>query len=249
MTTNRRKVKELAISTRLGLRGLVSTLCGACIVTFVALGFGAAPARAQSFTPLPPQVAFISNGKYTGTLETQGMTLPITGTVAYLTGQINYLKISVDTGGQQITSNSWVITTPTVINKWEIVSTHPTTCRTKVLSGDSYPQCTAWSETNGIWSRECTVTAQGNKTTLNFLARLSPNNQLVSLQEIATLGENDNSQGNETDLVDSVTITMTSQGTTPPVPSDFNRPSICNAPSGNIADPLIPPFPELSNAQ
>ena len=29
-------------------RGLVGTLCGACIVTLVALGFGAAPARAQT---------------------------------------------------------------------------------------------------------------------------------------------------------------------------------------------------------
>ena len=79
--------------------GLVGTLCGACIVTLVALGFGAAPARAQTFTPLPlpPQVAFISNGKYTGTLQIQGMTLPITGTLAYLTGFTEYLHISVDT--------------------------------------------------------------------------------------------------------------------------------------------------------
>jgi hypothetical protein len=28
-----------------GLRSLVGTLCGACIVTLVALGFGAAPAK------------------------------------------------------------------------------------------------------------------------------------------------------------------------------------------------------------
>jgi hypothetical protein len=38
------------------IRGLVGTLCVACIVTLVALGFGTAPARAQ--TPLPPNICF-----------------------------------------------------------------------------------------------------------------------------------------------------------------------------------------------
>jgi hypothetical protein len=224
---------EASMIIRDGLRSLVGTLCGACIVTLVALGFGAAPARAQTFTPLPPQVAFISNGKYTGTLQIQGKTLPITGTLAYLTGATEYLHISVDTEGQQITSNSWLTVIPTVINEWEIVSTFPTTCRKEVLSGDSYPQCTAWNRTpRGLYSLECTVTAQGNKATLDILAQLNNSNQLVQLQENIK-GENDNSQGNESDMTDSITITMTEQGTTPPVLSDFNRPSICNAPNGN----------------
>ena len=37
--------------------------------------------------------------------------------------------------------------------------------------------------------------------------------------------------GGVINVTDVLTITMTSQGTTPPVPSDFNRPDICNAPT------------------
>src|SRR6516225_4853412 len=134
------------------------TLCGACIVTLVALGFGTAPARAQ-FTPIPPPVKF-TNGVFTGTLITQGLTLPVTGTLEYLSGSTVNLKSSVDlTEGQQIiTSDSWVTTTPTVINEWGIVSTFPKTCRKEVLSGASYPQCTAWKQTGNSWSLECTAT-------------------------------------------------------------------------------------------
>src|SRR6516165_1323974 len=43
----RRKIKELAIGTRPGLRLLVGTLCGACNVTLITLCFSAAPARAE----------------------------------------------------------------------------------------------------------------------------------------------------------------------------------------------------------
>src|SRR6516225_7227483 len=43
----RRKIKGLAIGTRPGLRLLVGTLCGACIVTLITLCFSAAPARAE----------------------------------------------------------------------------------------------------------------------------------------------------------------------------------------------------------
>jgi len=104
------------------------TLCGACIVT-LALGFGAAPAWAQqNFNPLPPQVRFISNGKFTGTLQTRRLPhpLPITGTIAYLTGDIEYEKISVDTPRDiPITSNTWLKQTSTDINEWETVSTFP----------------------------------------------------------------------------------------------------------------------------
>jgi hypothetical protein len=126
---------EASMIIRDGLRSLVGTLCGACIVTLVALGFGAAPARAQTFTPLPPQVAFISNGKYTGTLIVDGKTMPITGAIEYLTGDIHYLKIEVDptTGAQLITSDTWLTQTATAIKQWEIVSTDPTTCRREVV--------------------------------------------------------------------------------------------------------------------
>jgi len=223
-------------------RGLVGTLCGACIVTLVALCFSAAPARAQqNFSPLPPQVAFISDGKFTATLDQGNGPLPLTGSIAYLTGQIQYEKISVDTEGQLITSNSWLVQTNQSINQWEIVSTFPNTCRQEVLSGASYPQCTAWARTpRGIYVQKCTVTAQGNKTTLENVVQLSTDNKLVQMTEYTTVeDENGDSQGNLIKVKpdpltggvifvsDILRITMTSQGTTPPVPSDFNRPDIC----------------------
>ena len=213
--------------------GLVGTLCGACIVTLVALGFGAAPARAQNFTPLPPQVKFIKDGKFTGTLLIEGKTLPITGAIDYLTGDTQYLKMSVDREGQLITSDTWLKQTSTAINQWEIVSTDPTTCRKEVLSGASYPQCNAWSRnSNGLYVQKCTVTAQGNKTTLDRVVQLSSDNQLVQMTENATItGENGNSPSNLTPVInplgppgsfifvtDSLTITMTEQGTVPPTP-------------------------------
>jgi len=237
------------------IRGSVGTLCGACIVTLVALGFGAAPARAQNFTPLPPQVKFIKDGKFTGTLLIEGKTLPITGAIDYLTGDTQYLKISVDREGQLITSDTWLKQTSTAINQWEIVSTDPTTCRKEVLSGASYPQCNAWSRnSNGLYVQKCTVTAQGNKTTLDRVVQLSSDNQLVQMTENATItGENGNSPSNLTPVInplgppgsfifvtDSLTITMTEQGTVPPIPpnvpnlpSPFNLPSICNASNAN----------------
>jgi hypothetical protein len=97
-----------------------------------------------------------------------------------------------------------------------------------------------------INSLECTVPVQGNTATLNILAQLNENNELVSMEEIATInGENGNSQN----TTDSITITVTSQETTPPPLSEFNRPSICNAPSGNIANPSIPPYPLSQDTQ
>jgi hypothetical protein len=204
------------------LSGLVGTLC-------------ASGCDAPFLFSFPPQVPFISNGQYEGTLQTQGITLPITGTLIYLTGELDYIKlhVSVDTGKQQITSDSWVTRTPTVINEWEIVSTDPNTCRKEVLSGDSYPQCTAWSRTpTGVYSLECTVTVLGNKATLDVLADLSNDNKLVQLQQNTTISTIMDSisaiTGSITDITDSITIKMTEQGTTPPVPSDFDLPSICN---------------------
>jgi len=173
------------------------------------------------FFTFPPQLAFVSNGKYEGSLQTQGLTLPITGTLAYLTGSIDYFKlhVSVDIGGQQITTDSWETITPTVINEWEIVSTDPRKCRKEVLSGDSYPQCTAWDETaNETYSLECTITVQGNKATLDILTDLSADNKLVQQQEDTTIGG----------MTDSIAIMMTEQGNTPPIPGDFALPSICN---------------------
>jgi len=72
---------------------------------------------------------------------------------------------------------------------------------------------------------------EGNKVTLCSAVQLSTDNKLVQMTE-ATIGENDSCPRSGTPT-ESLTITMTSQGTTPPVPSDFNLPSVCNAPNGN----------------
>jgi hypothetical protein len=228
-----------------GLRGLVGTF-GACIVTLVAFCFSAAPARAQNFTPIPPVVAFISNGKFTGTLVIEGKTLPITGSIAYLvSGPTRYLHISVDTEGQLITSDTWLVQTATAINEWEIVSTDPTTCRKEVLSGKSIPQCDGpWAATpRHVWVQQfCTATVQGNKATLEEVAQTTASNQLALLQEGITItGQNGDSPSNLTPVptptgilgtvlvTSSFTLNITSQDTTQPVPSDFTPPSICNA--------------------
>jgi hypothetical protein len=199
----------------------------------VLVGCGASALAQNILPPLPPQVTFISNGKYTGTLQTLGITLPITGTLAYLTGDIQYskLQVSVDILGQQITRDSSVTSTQTAINEWETVSTDPTTCQKEVLSGASYPQCTAWSRNpQGLYISNCTVTVQGKEATLDFKVQLSSDNKLVQMRQNTTIGG----------VMDSITITMTEQGTTPPIPSDFNPPSICSAPNtGTIPLPLL----------
>ena len=210
----RRLRQRLRVTSVFMLWGLVGTLCG----------FASDTIPKTPFFLFPPQVAFISNGQYTGTLQTQGMTLPITGTLAYLSGSSQLIKLDVspDTGGQQITSDSWVTSTPTVIDEWQIVSTDPTTCRKEVLSRGLYPQCTAWNLTaSNTWSLECTVTAQGNKGTLDISAVLNLENKLVQWQEDTTISG----------MTESITVIMTEQGSTPPAPSAFDLPSICNAPN------------------
>jgi len=241
-TLARRLRQRLGVTSMFMLSGLVGTLCGS--------GWGAPALASDTIVPFPPQVRFISNGKYKGTLQTQGMTLPITGTLEYLAGDTDYLHVSVDTREQQITSDSWVTSTatviPTVINEWETVSTDPTTCRKEVLSGDSYPECTAWNRTpSNTYSLECTVTVQGNKATLDFLAVLSADNQLVQLKENATIWFVDDKLWKWAAVKDSVTIIMTEQGTTPPAPSDFDLPSICNAPNGNEVGQCTDTIPSI----
>jgi hypothetical protein len=232
----RRSPQRLGVASVFMLSVLVGMLCGSGIGapdiasaqeqtsplasdTIPATPFFALPPGVFFFT-LPLQVQFISNGKYTGTLQTQGVNLPITGTLAYLTGATEYAHLSVSLG-PQITSDSWQITTRTVVDTAQTVSLDPTTCLKKVLSGDSYPQCgTGWSRmADGDYSLECTVTALYGKTTFDFLAELSTDNKLVQLQENTAFSG----------LTNSMTIVMTSQGTTPPVPSDFNLPSVCDS--------------------
>jgi hypothetical protein len=69
------------------------------------------------------------------------------------------------------------------------------------------------------------VTAQGKQATVNTAVQLTPDNKFVQMsQEAVITDEKDNSQ-----VVNGFTIIVTSQGPTRPVPSDFNRPSICNS--------------------
>jgi hypothetical protein len=157
------------------------------------------------------------------------MTLPITGTLNYLSNTTQHIKlqVSVDTGGQQITRDSWVINTPTVIppvlTEWAIVSTDPTTCRKEVLSRASYPQCKPWDNpATNQWTLECTVTVQGNKATLDFSEALS-GNLVTKITEKITIGG----------MTDTLTITVDSQASSAPDLSTFDRPSICSAPNGN----------------
>jgi hypothetical protein len=181
-------------------------------VLTVPLSQGTAIAQTP-FSPFPPVVKFI-NGQYGGTLQTPGMTLPITGTLEYLSGSSPLIKLEVsgDTGGQETT---WVTSTPTVITEWEIASTDPTSCVNGVLSGHSYPQCTAWQQTGNSWSLKCT---QGNNATLDIVAVTNSANQLVQWQENSTINGKAKA---------SLDISVQSQSSTPPPASDFVLPSIC----------------------
>jgi len=76
----------------------------------------------------------------------------------------------------------------------------------------------------GIYISECTVTVQGDQATFDFKAQLTADNKLAQLSEIITIGG----------MTDSLTITMTEQGTTPPIPSDFNLPSSCSTGENGI---------------
>jgi hypothetical protein len=232
----RRLRQRLGMTSMFMLSGLVGTLCGS--------GWGAPALASDTIVLFPPQIEFISNGKYKGTLQTRGMTLPITGTLEYLSGETDYLHVSVDTGIQRISSDSWVTGTatviPTVINEWETVSTEPTACRKEVLSGGSYPQCTAWKRTpSNAYALECTVTAQGSKAILDFMAVLSNDNKLIQWQEIYRR------EIFHRVMIDSVTINMTEQGTTPPALSVFDLPSICNAPNRNEVGQCTDTIPSI----
>ncbi len=224
MTTQTRRLRQRPwMRSVFMLSGLVGMLC-------------VSGCDAPSLFSFPPQVRFINNGRYEGTLQTRGISLPITGTLLYLSGEVEYVKlhVSAGTGKQQITSDSWVTRTPTVITEWEIVSTDPNNCRKEVLSGDSYPQCGPWTRTpTGLFALECTVTMLGDEATLKVSADLSNDNQLIQLEQDTTISGIADSISAVTGLTpsttDSITIKMTEQGTTPPVPSDFNLPSICPA--------------------
>ena len=90
-----------------GIRGLVGTLCGACIVTLVALGFGAAPARAQS---TPTCVAFDFAGQppfiFNPAQQNSSVTLSVTVTkVASLSSSC----INFSPPGTDVTTGSFTL--------------------------------------------------------------------------------------------------------------------------------------------
>jgi hypothetical protein len=142
-------------------------------------------------------------------------TVPIAGTVEYLSGSTQLIKNSIDT--QQITTDSWATITPTVIDEWEIVSTDPTTCTQEVVAGDNYPQCGPWKQSGNDWSVTCT--GIGHKAT-DITAVTNSGNQLVQLTDTSKIS------GMTTPTT---TIQVTSQSSTPPPASDFTVPGICNA--------------------
>ena len=182
-TLAQRLRQRLGVTSMFILSGLVGMLCGS--------GWGA-PALAFDTIPpfflfFPPPVQFMNNGQLEGTLQTHGKTSPITGTLDYLSENMQQQTkaqiVSVNPAKQQITSDSWVTSTPTDINAWEIESTDTTSCQMQVLSGDSYPQCAAWENPSpNDWTRDCTVTVQGNTTTFDIQAVLN-GVQLVQLED------------------------------------------------------------------
>jgi len=171
-------------------------------------------------TPIPPQVKFV-NGLFTGTLQTQGLNVPLTGTLEYLPGSTQMFKTHVvaNANGNMITSDTWETITSTVINSWEIVSTDPTTCNAQTLSGSTYPSCNAWSNMGPSWSLECQVSIQGVEAVVDIIAIVNSANQLVQYQENTTVSGQ---------LLTTEVITINSQTTNPPPSGDFTLPSICS---------------------
>jgi hypothetical protein len=183
-------------------------------------------------------------------------TSPVTGTLAYLSGKPNHIKLQMSgdttgllgtlTGGL-LTSDVWVKNTGTEIKKWQTASndqlTGPTGCLREVWAGDgkladlpasqqealkeftffAYPQCTEWKLTSSgtvssVYSLECGLkNLPIFEGTLVIQAVVSSDNQLVALQQSSDING----------ITYSTTIIMTTQGTTPPVRSDFDLPSIC----------------------
>jgi len=181
-------------------------------------------------SPVPPVVKFI-NGQFTGTLQTQGLNVPLTGSLEYLPGSTQNIKTHVvaSTGGQQITTDTWETVTSTVINSWEITSVDPTTCQSQSLSGSTYPQCGQWAQKGNSWTLECSVNIQGVTAIIDILAIVNSGNQLVQLQENTTV------QG---ELLTSEILQINSQTTTPPPASDFKLPSICNSATATVSPRL-----------
>jgi len=181
----------------------------------------------KNYNPLPPQVAFISSGQLVGTIRTNIGSLPTKGSISYLAavnpGDTEYEKreVIIEFGLEQ--TNTWEVETNSQIDTWEITNIDPTTCfhQTFDEASGTYPQCTAWTKTpGGQYLQNCTISLDSIQLAdLSVAVVLSDKNQLVSYNDqIMAFGQ----------FVEGETVTMTQQGSTPPSPSDFTRPSACD---------------------
>jgi len=189
----------------------------------------------KNYNPLPPQVQFISDGKFVGTLRTQVGSLPTRGSIVYLAGKndgdTEYEKreVILEFGLEQ--TNTWEVETPEKIDTWEVASIDPETCFHQTFSeGDgSYPDCTPWLvDSRGVFFQNCTIHWDiVDVADLSVAVVLSPTNQLVEYHDqIFLLGQ----------FVEGETVRMASQGTAPPSPSDFARPSVCENPTNPLEE-------------
>jgi len=169
--------------------------------------------------PLPPVVKFV-NGPFTGVLQAQGLSIPLSGRFEYLQGSPNQLKshIVANANGQQITTDTWETADASSINSWEIISTDPTTCQKQTLSGSTLPQCGTWTQSNGVWSLNCQVNVNGVTATIAIQATVQ-SGLLAALQENTTVSGT---------LLTSENIAITNPSNqSPPPASDFTLPSLC----------------------
>jgi len=211
----------------------------ACIVALILITLNAYSAQ-KNYNPLPPQVAFISNGRFRGTIRSQFGELQTRGHIAYLAGktpadfEYERRELQVDLiGGIIEITNTWEVETPSKIDTWEITSVLPDDCFLQTFAGEQFPTCDPWVRTSeGLYLQNCTIFLDGiDLAHLSIAVVLSASNQLVSYTDSITLvGE----------FIESETLYMESQGSVPPTVVDFTRPSICNSAEKPIHDSSDP---------
>jgi len=181
----------------------------------------------KNYNPLPPQVAFISNGKFTGTLRTQFGTFVTKGTIDYLAaanpGDTEYEQREVVLEFGLETTSTWEVETKDQIDTYEMTDLADTCLHQTFTETDgTYPQCTAWTQNrNGAYLQNCTIYYSSvDVADLSVAVVLSAKNQLVSYNDqIILFGQ----------FVEGETVTMTEQGSVAPVPSDFPIPPECTS--------------------
>jgi len=194
------------------------TACALFVLACVTLCVGQ-----KNYNPLPPQVAFISKGKFTGTFRTGLGTLVTSGSIDYLAGATEYEHRTVILEFGLETTDTWEVETSAQIDTWEVADVVPDTClhQTFSESDGTYPQCTAWTVNGlGVYFQNCTIFFDAvSVADLSVAVVLNAQNQLVSYNDqIKILGQ----------FVEGETVTMNEQGNSPPSPSDFGRPSLCD---------------------